>query len=223
MTTTPQYRTDQDVQREVTEELEWIAGLDLADVGVSVHDGAVTLDGAVSDLPQRKAVVKAALRVRGVTAVADELEVRLPDSSRISDSDIADAVQRGFRDSVEVPHDAVHATVRDGVVTLLGTVRFQYERRAARRIAEHARGARAVDSRIELARRPSAPDAAERVRNAIRRNAAVDAAHVDVRIDGTEAVLTGTVRSFAERSQAERAAWTSPHVTAVRNLIEVRG
>jgi len=223
MTTTPQYRTDLDVQREVLEELEWTPGLAVADVGVAVHDGAVTLSGEVSDLPQRTAAVKAALRVRGVTAVADELGVRIPDAGRVSDSDIADAVQRGFHDSLEVPQGSVHATVRDGVVTLFGTVRFEYERKAARRIAEHARGARAVDSRVELARRPSAPDAEERVRNAIRRNAALDASRVDVRFEGTEAVLTGTVRSFAERSQAERAAWTSPHVTAVRNLIEVRG
>jgi osmotically-inducible protein OsmY len=116
----------------------------------------------------------------------------------------------------------VHATVHDGVVTLYGTVRFEYERKAARRIAQQVRGVIAVDSRIELERRPSPEDAEERVRNAIRRNAVVDAAHVSVAFDGTEAVLTGTVRSFAERSQAERAAWTSPHVTGVRNLIEVR-
>lgn len=220
--TTPLSKTDQDVQREVLEELEWTPGLDIAALGVAVHEGAVTLSGQVSNLPQRRAAVKAVLRVRGVTAVADELEVRLPDHDTASDSSIAEEVQRGFHDSVVVPHEAVHATVRDGVISLVGTVRFEYERKAARRIAEHARGVRAVDSRIELERRPSAPDAEERVRNAIRRNAIVDAAHVSVAVEGTEAVLTGTVRSFAERSQAEKAAWTSPHVTAVRNLIEVR-
>ena len=222
MTTTPLLKTDQDVQREVLDELEWTPGLDIAAVGVAVHDGAVTLSGEVANLPQRKAALKAALRVRGVTAVADELEVRLPEGEGVSDTDIADVVQRGFRDSVEVPHEAVHATVRDGVITLYGTVRLEYERRAARRIAEHARGVRGVDSRIELERRPSAPDAQERIRSAIRRNAIIDAAHVAVHVEGTEAVLTGTVRSFAERSQAEKAAWTSPHLTGVRNLIEVR-
>lgn len=221
-TTIPPLKTDQDVQREVLGELEWTPGLDIAAVGVAVHDGAVTLSGEVENLPQRKAALKAVLRVRGVTAVADELEVRLPEGEGRSDSDIADAVQRGFRDSVEVPHEAVHATVRDGVITLYGTVRFEYERKAARRIAEHARGVLGVDSRIELERRPSAPDAEERVRSAIRRNAIVDAAHVTVHLEGTEAVLTGTVRSFAERGQAEKAAWTSPHITGVRNLIEVR-
>lgn len=222
ITAGPTLRTDQDVQRAVLEELEWTPGLDIAGVGVAVNQGAVTLSGQVEDLPQRKAALKAVMRVRGVTAVADELEVRLPEGQGVSDTDIAEAVQRGFHDSVEVPHDAVHATVRDAVVTLSGIVRFEYERKAARRIAEHVRGVRAVDSRIELERRPSADDAEERVRNAIRRNAVVDAAHVSVHIDGTEAVLTGTVRSFAERSQAERAARTSPHLTSVRNLIEVR-
>ncbi|MGN6743108.1 MAG: BON domain-containing protein [Amnibacterium sp.] len=214
-------RTDQDVQRSVLEELEWTPGLDIANVGVTVHDGAVTLSGDVSDLPQRKAAVKAAFRVRGVTAVADELDLRLPADRVASDTEIAEAVQRGFRDTVEVPHDIVHATVHDAVVTLTGTVHYEYERKAARRIAEHARGVRAVDSRIELERRPSAADAAERIRGAIRRNAVVDAGHVQVTMDGTVAVLTGTVQSFAERSQAERAAWSSPHVTAVRNEITV--
>jgi len=222
-TTSSGIRTDQDVQRAVLEELEWTPGLDIAGVGVSVHDGAVTLSGEVETLPQRAAAVRAAFRVRGVTAVADDLELRLPEQWASSDADIAASLQRGFRDTVEVPHDVVHATVHDGVVTLTGTVQHEYQRQAARRVAEHSRGVVRIDSRIELERRPSAADAAERIRNAIRRNAVLDGAHVEVTMDGTVAVLTGTVRSFAERSQAEHAAWSSPHVSSVRNELAVRG
>jgi osmotically-inducible protein OsmY len=215
-------RTDQDVQRTVLEELEWTPGLDIADVGVLVHEGVVTLRGDVADLPQRHAAVAAAFRVRGVTAVADELVLRLHADYVASDTEIAAAVQRAFRDTVEVPHDAVQATVHDAVVTLTGTVDHEYEREAARRVAEHVRGTRAVDCRIALARRSPGDETAEGIRGAFHRNAMVDPTRIRVTMDGPVAVLTGTARSFAERSQAEQCTWSSPHVAAVRNEITVR-
>lgn len=213
--------SDREVHRAVLEELEWTPGLEIAHVGVSVEDGAVTLSGEVASSAERLAARKAALRVRGVTTVADELNV-LDDGWRmVTDSDIAEALARALRDSAVIPRDAVKATVEEGVVTLRGEVEWQYQRQAARKLAEHLVGVREVDSRITLARRPSAEDAAERIRGAIRRNALLDAATIEVTMDGTEAVLTGTVHSFAERRQAEKAAWASPHVTDVRNDIAV--
>jgi osmotically-inducible protein OsmY len=217
----PRVRSDRDVQRAVLEELEWTPGLEIAHVGVSVEDGAVTLSGEVESTAERIAARRAALRVRGVSAVADELHVIEDGWRMVTDGDIAEALARGLRDSAVIPKGAVKASVEEGVVTLQGEVEWQYQREAARKLAEHLVGVRDVDSRITLARRPSAEDAAERIRGAIRRNALLDAATIQVVMDGTEARLTGTVHSFAERRQAEKAAWASPHVTDVRNEIVV--
>jgi osmotically-inducible protein OsmY len=215
-----EFRNDRDIQQAVLDELEWTPAVQLEHVGVSVRDGVVTLTGVAPSLTERTAAVKAALRVRGVTTVADDIRVALIDGDD-RDAEIAEALGHALEDSVEIPHESIRATVRDGVVTLTGEVTWHYQRSAARRLAERVPGVREVDSRIELTRRPSAPDAQERIRNAIRRNAAVDASHVTVEMNGTEAVLRGTVRSFAERHQAEQAAWASPHVTAVTDLIDV--
>lgn len=213
--------SDRDVQRAVLEELEWTPGLEIAHVGVSVEDGAVSLSGEVANTAERIAARKAALRVRGVSTVADDLHVLEDGWWMVTDGDIAEALARGLRDSAVIPKGAVKASVEEGVVTLYGEVEWQYQREAARKLAEHLVGVRDVDSRITLARRPSAEDAAERIRGAIRRNALLDAATIQVVTDGTEARLTGTVHSFAERRQAEKAAWASPHVTDVRNEIVV--
>lgn len=217
----PRPLSDHDVQRAVLEELEWMPGLEIAHIGVAVEDGGVTLFGEVPSAAERIAARKAVLRVRGVRTVADELQVAGADWRLVTDSDIAEALARALRDAASIPSGKVQASVEDGVVTLQGEVEWQYQREAARKLAETLVGVREVDSRITLTRRPSAEDAAERIRGAIRRSALLDAASIEVTMEGTDAVLTGTVHSFAERRQAEKAAWASPHVTAVRNDIVV--
>ena len=203
------------------EELEWTPSLDVADVGVSVQHGAVTLSGVVATYAERREAERAALRVRGVTAVAEELRVQPEERDVVHDDQLAGTVARALADSADVPAHSVAVVVRQGVVMLSGTVETHQQRAAARRIVAGLRGVRGIDSRIELRRRPSAPDAQERIRAAIRRNAVIDANHVTVRMEDTTAVLEGTVRSFAERRQAEHAAWASPHVTAVEDRIRV--
>jgi osmotically-inducible protein OsmY len=217
----PRALSDHDVQRAVLEELEWMPGLEIAHIGVVVEDGGVTLFGEVPSAAERIAARKAVLRVRGVRTVADEVRIAGADWRLTTDSDIAEALARALRDASVVPTGAVQATVEEGAVTLSGEVQWQYQREAARKLAETLVGVREVDSRITLSRRPSAEDAAERIRGAIRRSALLDAASIEVTTNETVAVLTGTVHSFAERRQAEKAAWASPHVTDVRNEIVV--
>ncbi|MGN6445985.1 BON domain-containing protein [Amnibacterium sp.] len=221
-TTTPATPiADHQIQRAVLEELEWTPALDVADVGVAVDHGAVTLSGVVDSYRQRLAAERAALRVRGVSAVADDIRVRPDEADVLHDDELAAMVARAFRDDAEVPAEDIHIVVRDGVVVLTGTVETNAQRVVARKVVERLRGVRGLDSRIELVRRPSAADTQERIRAAIRRNAVVDANHVTVRVEGTTAILEGRVRSFAERRQAESAAWASPHVTVVDNRIVV--
>ena len=223
MTTTTLTRSDHEIQRAVEAQLSWTPIVDEAGIGVSVEDGAVTLSGDVDTLQERIAATKAALSVRGVSVVADELRVHPHTSARIAttDSDIAAALHRAFEWSTDVP-PTVKAEVKNHIVTLTGEVQWNYQRDAARRVAEHTRGVYGVGNMITLFKRPSATDVAERIRNAMARTAALDAKAVTVTSAGTTVTLTGTVRSFAERRQAGLAAWSSPHVTDVHNNLIVK-
>jgi osmotically-inducible protein OsmY len=207
------------LQRAVLEELGWTPGLEAAGIGVAVRDGVVTLTGDVDDVPQYLATKRAALRVAGVRALVDDLWVR-PARAR-PDAGLATSVREAIRWRAEVPSDAVQVAVRDGFVNLLGQVPWEYQRRAAQEAAERVEGVRRVDNDIELTERPAAADAADRVRSALLRNAVLDAAAMQVTVDGTEAVLSGAVHSDFERRQAEAAVWSSPHVSAVRNELRV--
>lgn len=210
---------DAHVQRAVLDELAWTPGLPAAGIGVAVRDGVVTLSGDLDDVPQYLATKRAALRVTGVRALVDDLWVR-PSRAR-PDADLAVSVRDALRWRAEVPSDAVQATVRDGFVNLTGRVPWEYQRKAAQEAAEHVEGVRRVDNEIELTERPAAADAADRVRSALLRSAVVDSAGIRIAMEGTEAVLRGTVHSEFERRQAEAAVWSSPHVASVRNELGV--
>jgi osmotically-inducible protein OsmY len=218
MTTTS---TDGDLQRAVMEELDWTPEVGAAHVGVEVHDGAVTLTGEVASYAERLAARRAAFRVRGVTTVADEMSVSTPLADRPTDTDIAMSVERMLGGLVTIPRGAVQAEVRDGVVTLTGALAWDFLRATVHNLVGHLRGVRDVIDLVTLTERPDAEDPASRIRGAVDRNALLGDRGIHVVVQGTKAVLTGTVGSWAERREAERAAWSSPHVTEVRNDIVV--
>ncbi len=164
---------------------------------------------------------KAALRVEGVRTVANEIMVRGTVEAAASDEEIARHINAVLSWTTTLPHGAVTATVHDGTVVLTGTVDWQYQRDAARKAVQGVQFVRLVDNRIELARRISAHDAGVRIRNALRRDALVDADSITVSVSDTTVRLTGRVRSSEERREAERAAWNSPHVADVDNRIVV--
>jgi osmotically-inducible protein OsmY len=211
---------DATVHQAVSEELAWIPEVDGSAIRLTVHGGAVTLTGEVGSFGQRRAAVKAALRVHGVTAVADKLTVRyrypIPD-----DEHIAQAVAHALDWITADPECDLKADVRDHVVTLTGTVAWHYQRDSARRSVENLQGVEQVVDHMALRERPSAADTAENIRRALIRNAAVNADQVQVTVHGNEVTLTGTVASWVEKKQAGLAAWSSPHVTAVHNNLHV--
>jgi len=213
--------SDHTIREAVADELSWTSDVDATHIEISVENGIVTLTGTVHSVEERNAARKAVLRTRGVVSFADDLRVAAFDSP-LTDTEIAEAVRDALTQTAELPPDAVKAEVRDHAVILTGTLEWNHQRRAARRAVERLAGVVNVDNRIELTRRPSAPDTEEAIRKALVRNATVDANSITVTLDGTIVTLTGTVASWAEKKQAGHAAWSSPHVTSVRNEIVVR-
>ena len=217
--------SDHLLKASITEELEWSPEVTADHIGVGVHDGTVTLSGQVNAYPEKVAAVAATLRVRGVTGVADEIEVR-HDRGHLADSEIAGAAARILTSNVILPLGRVTATVRHHRVTLEGTVQWQYQRDNAVRLVAGLHGVAEVINRIQLAPDVSLsePEAEQRIRAALIRNAQTDAETIHVtHASGSEIELTGTVQSWAEYAQAGDAAWATPGVTAVRNQLTVTG
>lgn len=213
--------TDREIRAAVEAELEWTPEVEAAGIGVAVEDGVVTLSGEVEFYSQRAAAKRAALRVRDVTAVVNDISVHSDEPTSVSEADVAKAVDFALRSAVNVP-DTVQAEIEGHDVTLRGEVKWNFQRRAAERAIEHLRGVRSVDNWITLSARTPAPDTRERIEGAILRNAALDPAAIDVVVAGDRVTLSGHVQSWAQRRQADRAAWSSPHVSEVYNHIIVR-
>lgn len=221
MSTALHHDTDYNTREAVEAELRWTPQLvDAADIGVAVHDGVVTLFGEVSSYAQRVVAGKAALRTRGVTAVANEVSVRFG-TAMYSDTHLAGEARDVLRLNALVPRDGIHLEVRNHVIFLTGTVDWEYQRRAAERSVEGLRDAHGVINDIELQPRVASSETHEKIRKALVRNANVDANRIHVAVNGTAVTLTGTVSSYAEKKQAGLAAWSSPNVTTVHNDVKV--
>jgi osmotically-inducible protein OsmY len=213
--------SDRQTQRDVLAELSWDARVAPTEVGVSVKNGVVTLTGVVDSYTKRWAAEEAAHRVRGVRAVADDIEVRLPSSDQRTDSDIAAASLQEIAWDVFLPADQITVTVSKGWVTLRGEVEWQFQRQAAERHVRNLKGVTGVTNLITVTPRVRPSDLKKKIEDALVRSAQLDAQQIMVDVEGTRAILKGAVRSLAEKKEAERAAWLAPGITAVDNRIAI--
>lgn len=213
--------TDRDLQGNVQQALDWEPSVDAADIGVTVDTGVVTLRGDVKTYAEREAAERIALRVYGVKAVANDLEVRLVSGTERTDSEIAQAAVNALHWNTRVPADRVSISVRDGRVILRGRADWQFQKDAATRAVDHLTGVRGVTNHIAVEPRAAAGDVQAKIEAAFQRSAQIDARRVKVTVQDATVTLTGTVRSWEERREAERAAWAAPGVAHVDDRLAV--
>jgi VCBS repeat-containing protein len=214
-------KNDRDLQVDVLDELAWEPGVNAADIGATVKDGVVTLEGTVDSFAEKWAAERAVKRLPGVKALAVELEVKLPDSSERTDADIAGAAENALKWDVSVPYDRIKVTAEKGFLTLEGEVDWQFQRSAAEQAVLHLTGVKGVTNHITVKPTEAPTGVKEKIEAAFERNAILDAQDIKVQTDGDKVTLSGSVSSWAEREEAEDAAWAAPGVQQVKNFIAV--
>ncbi|MDQ3796403.1 MAG: BON domain-containing protein [Pseudomonadota bacterium] len=212
---------DSDIKQDVEEELRWIPDLDPTDIAIAVKDGVVTLTGFVKSYSEKIEAAKAAKRVAGVRGVANDLEVRLPGSDQRPDPDIARDAVTALKSLLPYSSQFMKVLVEHGWVTLEGEVEWNYARENAEKAVRRISGIRGVSNLIELKPKADPPDIKRKIEEAFRRSAQIDANRIQVEVNGRDVILRGTVWSWAEREEAERAAWRAPGVIRVDNHIVV--
>lgn len=208
--------TDKKIQEDVLKELSWDPEVDSEEIGVAVEDGIVTLSGRVDSYWTKKAAENAAKRVKGVKGVAQDIVVKYPGMDR-TDTDIADAAVRAIKWNTTIPDEMVTVKVENGWVVLEGDVHWNFQKRAAENIVEKLKGVEGVSNLITIKPRVQASIVKATIKHALERRADVEANEIEVEAKDSTIVLRGKVKSWSERAEVQRAAWSAPGVTKVEN------
>jgi osmotically-inducible protein OsmY len=215
-------KSDAEIKRDVEAELRWAPEVDAIDIAVAVRGSVVSLSGFARSLFEKYAAERAARRVKGVAAVANDIEVRLPGGAP-TDPEIARAAATALECSMPETCAHIQPVVHQGHVALLGSVEWHYQRELAERLMHGLAGVVSVRNSIRIKPRASVEhDIQGRIEAAFRRLAELDASHIAVDTTGSEVTLRGQVRSWAERDQAQTTAWSAPGITNVKNELTVR-
>jgi len=212
---------DLQLRQDVIDELEFEPSVNAAHIGVTANKGVVTLTGFVTSYAEKAAAERAARRVKGVKAIAEEIEVRLPSDIKRADDEIAARAIDILKWQVGLPAERLAVKVEKGIVTLTGEVDWQYQKVDAEHVVHKLSGVVDVVNQIRVAAPVYASDVKGKIRKALQRSADVEASRITVETDGGRVILSGKVRAWYERDLAERAAWSAPGVTEVHDQLTI--
>jgi len=214
-------KSDAEIKTDVLAELEYEPSVKVADIGVLVKDGTVTLNGFATSYAEKWEAVRAAKRVSGVTAIADDIKVKLWDSFVRTDGDIATTAANQIKWITSIPTGKVQLTVSDGWITLEGELEWWFEKNEAERAVQSLAGVKGVTNDIKIKPKVSAPVIELDIERALERNALLDDRDIEVAVSGTKVTLRGTVSNYSEREEAVRIAWAAAGVTSVDDKLDI--
>ena len=214
--------SDSTLKQRVLDELRWDTRVNEAHIGVAVNDGSVTLTGQVALIPEKSAAVATAKRVRGVKAIADEIEVHIPSEHRRDDSEIAKRIAHILHWNASIPDSDLQAEVDHGHVTLTGEVEWRSQRLQVSQQVERVAGVRGLSNQITLKTRPTWANVSLEISNALHRNLENEMDNIKVSVSGDKVTLEGEVRDFHQRDLVEDAVWSAPGVRYVIDNIRIK-
>jgi len=214
-------RTDNQLQQDVMDELSWDPILQSSEIGVAVKNGVVTLSGQVNSYSKKMAAENAAKRVKDVKAVAVDVEVHISSDSKRTDTDIANAAVNALKWSSFVPDDHIKLKVDDGWITIEGEVEWQFQKESASSAIRNLIGVKGISNQVKV--KPSITPVVVRdvIKKALERSADIEAQEINIITDGGTVVLKGKVRSWSERNEVQRAVWSAPGITDVKDELVI--
>ncbi|HJU45752.1 MAG TPA: BON domain-containing protein [Chitinophagaceae bacterium] len=215
-------KSDAQIQKDVIDQLKWEPILNAAEIGVSVKSGVVTLSGQVDTYSKKIAAEKAAKKVIGVKAVAEDIQVGISPVYRKTDTEVAEAVVNALKWNPSIPDDKIKVKVEDGTVTLEGQLDWNYQRTAVGNAVQNLTGVKYINNYLTVKPTVTPSDVKRKIEAAFQRSATIDADKISVTVVDSRAILTGKVRSFAESEDAQYAAWSAPGINTVENRLQVQ-
>ncbi len=216
-------RTDGQIKQDILDELVFQPNIDETQIGVIVEDGVVTLTGIVDDFYKKVAAEKAIKKIKGVRAVAEDIEVKYGTEYQKTDKEIAKAIVGAFEWNTAVPEDKISIEVRNGWITLSGVVEFWYQKDAARCVIKNIIGVKGIMNNIEIVPSIAVEQVQEKINSAFKRLADIEAENITVEVDQNTVTLHGIVNSIKEKEEAANTAYLAPGINRVVNKLSVMG